>query len=55
MRNPQWERDLYNTTVDVVMDLFKFETLDSTPLGAFNWFALHPGDFNEGGDNPLGR
>ncbi|OXA40725.1 Neutral ceramidase [Folsomia candida] len=53
LRNPQWERDLYNTTVDVVMDLFKFETLDSTPLGAFNWFAVHPGDFNEGGDNPL--
>ncbi|OXA48192.1 neutral ceramidase [Folsomia candida] len=53
MRNPQWERDLYNTTVDVVMDLLKFETLDSIPLGAFNWFAVHPGDFNEGGDNPL--
>lgn len=55
LENPQWERDLYNTSVDVVMDMILLKGLDDAPIGAFTWFAVHPGDFNEGGDNPLGK
>lgn len=55
LENPLWERNLFNTTVDVRMDMIVLKGLDDSPVGAFTWFPVHPEDFNEGGDNPLGR
>lgn len=51
--NPDWEKALYNETVDKELTLIRFDTTDNEPIGVFTWFAAHPEDFNPSGKNPI--
>lgn len=52
-RNPDWERALYDSNTDNFFTIIKLEALDSTPIGLFTWFPVHPQDFNPSGRNPI--
>jgi neutral ceramidase len=40
--NPAAERARYPANVDTRMTLLRLEARDGTPIGAINWFAVHP-------------
>ena len=40
--NPAAERARYAANVDTRMTLLRLERQDGTPIGAINWFAVHP-------------
>lgn len=45
VKNPQIEQDSYNENTPTQMSLIKFVD-DSGPIGALNWYALHPTAMN---------
>lgn len=44
--NPQSERDKYEHDVDKTLTQMQFIGADDKPLGAINWFAVHPTSMN---------
>ncbi|XP_012227220.1 neutral ceramidase [Linepithema humile] len=44
--NPQSERDKYEYDVDKILTQVKFIGADDKPMGAINWFAVHPTSMN---------
>ncbi|CAL8074457.1 unnamed protein product [Orchesella dallaii] len=46
LANPPEERAQYDSDVDKQMVLVRIEKADGTPLGAINWFAVHPTSMN---------
>ena len=39
--NPIEERRRYNANTDTLMTQLEFTSIDGTPLGVINWFAVH--------------
>ncbi|XP_011170954.2 neutral ceramidase [Solenopsis invicta] len=46
LNNPKSERDKYEYDVDKTLTQMRFIGTDDTPLGAINWFAVHPTSMN---------
>lgn len=44
--NPKSERDKYEYDVDKILTQMQFIDADDKPLGAINWFAVHPTSMN---------
>lgn len=46
LNNPKSERDKYEHDVDKILIQMQFVGADDKPLGALNWFAVHPTSMN---------
>ncbi|XP_043250741.1 neutral ceramidase [Colletes gigas] len=46
LNNPQSERDRYKYNVDKTLTQIQFIGADNKPLGAINWFPVHPTSMN---------
>ncbi|KAI8869991.1 Neutral/alkaline nonlysosomal ceramidase [Ramicandelaber brevisporus] len=45
-QNPEAERAQYTANTDETMTLLRFDDSKGNPIGAFNWFAVHPTSLN---------
>ncbi|RTG81857.1 neutral ceramidase [Schistosoma bovis] len=46
LKNPVEEQARYDENIDKNMILLKFVTMNNTPIGMINWFAVHPVSMN---------
>ena len=46
VKNPKWERDLYEGDVDKEMTLLRVDNEQGQGIGAFSWFAVHGTSMN---------
>lgn len=46
VKNPQWERDMYEDDVDKEMTVLRVDDEDGRGIGAFSWFAVHGTSMN---------